>query len=143
LNLPKRLLWGALAIVLVVATAYVYRHRAPKLTAKDTMVLADFANNTGEGVFDGALRQGLSAQLEQSPFLNLLSDRRVAQTLSLVAQPKEAHLTHDVAREVCQRTSCLVQPTASSTLLISAKPLNKQLVSRSAIKTICVGPTNK
>src|SRR5579863_2697844 len=105
LNLPKRLLWGALAIVLVIATAYVYRRPAPKLTARDTIVLAEFANNTGDGVFDGALRQGLSAQLEQSPFLNLLSDRRVAQTLSLMAQPKEAHLTHDVAREVCQRTA--------------------------------------
>ena len=76
-----------------------------KLTDKDTIVLADFANTTGDTVFDGALRQGLSAQLEQSPFLNLLSDQQIAKTLSLMAQPKDTRLTHELAREVCQRTA--------------------------------------
>src|SRR5579864_1820640 len=98
--------WLAAALLLVaVLVSVLVSNRNAVLTDKDTVVLADFTNNTGDGVFDGALRQGLSAQLEQSPFLNLLSDRRVAQTLSLMAQPKEAHLTHDVAREVCQRTA--------------------------------------
>src|SRR6185369_3053039 len=60
---------------------------------------------TGDPVFDDALRQGLSSQLEQSPFLHLLSDERTAQTLSLMAQPKDSHLTHDLARDVCQRTA--------------------------------------
>jgi hypothetical protein len=78
---------------------------AAKLTEKDTIVLADFTNTTGDSVFYGALRQGLSSQLEQSPFLNLLSDERIAQTLSLMAQPKDARLTHELAREVCQRTA--------------------------------------
>ncbi|HKF51171.1 MAG TPA: protein kinase [Candidatus Acidoferrales bacterium] len=75
------------------------------LTDKDTIVLADFANSTGDPVFDGTLRQGLSAQLAQSPFLSLISDDRIAQTLTLMAEPKDAHLTPDVARDVCQRTA--------------------------------------
>ena len=94
----------ALAIVLVVS-GYFHLHRSPKLTERDTVVLADFANATGDPVFDGTLRHGLSAQLEQSPFLNLLSDQRIAQTLSLMAQPKDPRLTHELAGEVCQRTA--------------------------------------
>src|SRR4029077_16528742 len=76
-----------------------------RLTEKDSIVLAEFTNTTGDPVFDGTLRQGLSAQLEQSPFLNLLSDQRVAQTLALMAQPKDARLTRELAHEVCQRTA--------------------------------------
>ena len=94
----------ALAVVVLAAGGYFYLHRAPKLTAKDTIVLADFANTTGDAVFDDALRQGLSAQLEQSPFLSLLSDERISQTLALMSQPKDARLTHELGREVCQRT---------------------------------------
>jgi DNA-binding winged helix-turn-helix (wHTH) protein/Tfp pilus assembly protein PilF len=96
----------AIALAAVFAVAW-YRssHKAPKLTEKDTVVIADFANTTGDPVFDGALRQGLSAQLEQSPFLNLLSDRRAAQTLALMGQPKDVRLTHALAQEVCQRTA--------------------------------------
>jgi eukaryotic-like serine/threonine-protein kinase len=98
---------GAVALVIIAAIAgyFLSNHRTPKLTEKDTIVLADFANTTGDAVFDGTLRQGLSSQLEQSPFLNLLSDERIAQTLSLMAQPKDTRLTHDLAREVCQRTA--------------------------------------
>jgi eukaryotic-like serine/threonine-protein kinase len=96
------------AIVLVVAGVggwlYFTRH-AQALTDKDTIVLAEFANTTGDPVFDGTLRQGLSAQLDQSPFLSLISDERIARTLSLMAKPKDARLTPDVAREVCQRTA--------------------------------------
>jgi len=86
----------ALAIVVLVVSGYFYLHRSPKLTERDTVVLADFANATGDPVFDGTLRHGLSAQLEQSPFLNLLSDQRIAQTLSLMAPP--AHLPLPEAR---------------------------------------------
>jgi serine/threonine protein kinase/tetratricopeptide (TPR) repeat protein len=96
---------AALAIVALGVSGYFYIHRPPKLTDKDTIVLADFTNTTGDPVFDGALRQGLSSQLEQSPFLNLLSDERIAQTLSLMAQPKDTPLTPELAREVCQRTA--------------------------------------
>jgi eukaryotic-like serine/threonine-protein kinase len=96
---------AAVALLALSIGGYFYFHRTPKLTDKDTIVLADFANSTGDPVFDGTLRQGLSSQLEQSPFLNLLSDERIAQTLSLMTQPKDARLTHELAREVCQRTA--------------------------------------
>lgn len=70
-------------------------------------MLAEFANKTGDSVFDGlsTLRQGLSTQLEQSPFLNLLSDDRIGRTLALMEQPKGTRLTHELAREVCQGTA--------------------------------------
>jgi tetratricopeptide (TPR) repeat protein len=71
-------------------------------------VLADFTNTTGDPVFDGTLRQGLAAQLEQSPFLSLISDERIAQTLTLMSQQREARLTPAIAREVCQRTASAV-----------------------------------
>ena len=106
-------LWKVLvpaAIVLVaaaIAGAFYLRTRqtATRLSEKDTIVLSEFTNTTGDPIFDGTLRQGLSAQLEQSPFLNLLSDERVAQTVALMAQPKGVRLTHELAREVCQRTA--------------------------------------
>jgi serine/threonine protein kinase/predicted Zn-dependent protease len=97
---------AGLIVIAAVGAAYFFLHRhAPKLTEKDTIVLADFTNTTGDPVFDGALRQGLSAQLEQSPFLSLISDERIAQTLALMSQPKDARLTSAVVREVCQRTA--------------------------------------
>jgi len=107
-----RKLWRVLvpaALILVavaIAGAFYFRsgQTTHRLTEKDSIVLAEFTNTTGDPVFDGTLRQGLSAQLEQSPFLNLLSDERVAQTLALMAQPKDARLTRELAREVCQRT---------------------------------------
>jgi eukaryotic-like serine/threonine-protein kinase len=97
---------AVLAIAALVAGGLYFRSRpAAALTEKDTIVLADFTNTTGDPVFDGALRQGLSSQLEQSPFLNALSDQRIAQTLALMSQPKDARLTHQLARQVCQRTA--------------------------------------
>jgi len=96
---------AALAVVVIAGVLYWYLHRTPKLTAKDTVVLADFTNTTGDPVFDGTLRQGLSSQLEQSPFLNLLSDEQVAQTLALMSQPKDARITRELARDICQRTA--------------------------------------
>lgn len=91
-----------------------------KLTEKDTVVLADFTNTTGDPVFDGTLRQGLSVQLEQSPFLNLLSDQRIAQTLSQMAKPKDTRLTYELAREVCQHTG------STATLEESIEQVGKQ-----------------
>jgi len=95
-----------LTVLLVAGVLVTLRRpaRASKLTEKDTVVLAEFANRTSDPVFDGTLRQGLSAELQQSPFLNLLSDRRIAETLSLMKKPKDTRLADDLAREVCQRT---------------------------------------
>ena len=91
--------------------AYLYVHRAPKLTEKDSIIIADFANSTGDPIFDGTLRQGLSVQLEQTPFLNLVSGDRITQALRLMEKPPDTRLTADVAREVCQRVnaSALIQ----------------------------------
>jgi eukaryotic-like serine/threonine-protein kinase len=75
------------------------------LTDKDTIVVADFTNTTGDPVFDGTLRQGLSVQLEQSPFLSIISDLQIQRTLRLMGQQPDARLTPEVAREVCQRTA--------------------------------------
>jgi eukaryotic-like serine/threonine-protein kinase len=93
------------AAILVAAGLYTRSQRKPKLTERDTIVLADFDNRTGDPVFDVALRQALAAQLEQSPFLNLLSDQHIAETLSLMTQPKDSRLNPELAHEVCQRTA--------------------------------------
>jgi serine/threonine protein kinase/tetratricopeptide (TPR) repeat protein len=80
-------------------------HRPPKLSERDTFVLADFANSTGDPIFDDALKQALSTQLEQSPFINVLADRKVRETLKLMNLPPSERLTEAVAREICLRTS--------------------------------------
>jgi serine/threonine protein kinase len=77
----------------------------PKLTDKDTIVLADFDNKTGDAVFDDTLRQGLAVELQQSPFLSLISDTRIRQMLALMGQPKDARLTSEIAQQVCERTA--------------------------------------
>lgn len=83
---------------------YLYFHRTPKLTDKDTIVLADFTNTTSDPVFDGTLRQGMAVQLEQSPFVSLISDERIHQVLRLMDKPADARLTPEIAREICERT---------------------------------------
>jgi eukaryotic-like serine/threonine-protein kinase len=85
--------------------AYFHFHSPPKLTDKDTIVLADFTNTTGDPVFDGTLRQGLAIQLEQSPFLSLVPDDRIRRTLRLMGQPPDVPLNAERAREVCERTA--------------------------------------
>jgi len=96
---------GAALTVLVVGSVFFLRLRRPiTLRATDSVVLADFTNTTGDSVFDGALRQGLAVQLEQSPFLSLVSEDRIQQTLGLMGQPADSRLTPVIAREICQRT---------------------------------------
>jgi serine/threonine protein kinase/tetratricopeptide (TPR) repeat protein len=102
--------WTA-AIVAVIVVAglavggrLIFSRKAHALTDKDTIVLSDFTNTTGDTVFDGTLRQGLSVQLEQSPFLSIVSDQQIQQTLGLMGQPADAKLTPAIARELCQRS---------------------------------------
>jgi eukaryotic-like serine/threonine-protein kinase len=100
--------WIVAAAVLLVATGIslgLFLRRPAVLSEKDTVVLAEFANSTGDPVFDSALREGLSVQLEQSPFLKLISEERIKQTLGLMGQPAEAKLSPEIARELCQRTA--------------------------------------
>ncbi|MGO9517164.1 MAG: protein kinase domain-containing protein [Candidatus Korobacteraceae bacterium] len=98
-------IFAAVAVLLLSVAGYFYLHRAPKLTDDDTIVLADFTNSTGDPVFDGTLRQGLSVQLEQSPFLSIISDQQIQQTLQMMTQKPDARLTPEIARELCQRTA--------------------------------------
>ncbi len=100
----KLLATAAVVIVLLAGGLYWRSHRAIRLTDKDTIVLADFDNKTGEAVFDDTLKQGLAVQLEQSPFLDLVSERKVNATLKLMGRPAGDRVTPDVSREVCQRT---------------------------------------
>src|SRR5208337_3878569 len=81
-----------------------HTRKAHALTDKDTIVLSDFDNKTGDAVFDDTLKQGLSVQLEQSPFLALICERRVNETLKLMGRSPDDRLTANVTREVCQRT---------------------------------------
>jgi serine/threonine protein kinase len=104
----RRRLWpviaaSAIVVVSLAVGAFFYLHRSPQLTEKDTIVLADFANTTGDAVFDDTLKQALAVQLEQSPFLNVLSDQKVNATLRLMDRSPSDRLTENVARELCQR----------------------------------------
>src|SRR5262249_3258202 len=92
-------------IALAVAGWFFSRgRRAQALTERDSVVVADFVNTTGDSIFDGALKQALAFQLEQSPFLNIVPEQRVRETLRLMGRSPDARLTADVGREVCQRT---------------------------------------
>jgi eukaryotic-like serine/threonine-protein kinase len=111
----KRIGWKAIVSTIAISTmvvaavlsglSYFHFRRAPRLTDKDTIVLADFTNTTGDPVFDGTLRQGMAVQLAQSPFLSLISEERIQHTLGLMGQSPGARLTPEVAREVCERTA--------------------------------------
>ena len=101
------------AAILAVSSYYLYSQRTPKLTDKDTIVLADFANTTGDPVFDETLRQGLAVQLGQSPFLSIVTEERIRKALRLMGQPSSARLTGDMARDLCVRTGSTAVVTGS------------------------------
>jgi tetratricopeptide (TPR) repeat protein/predicted Ser/Thr protein kinase len=104
----RRALWlsiGAAAVIAAAVAGTIYGRRPATLTDKDTIVLAEFTNRTGDPVFDGTLRQGLAAQLQQSPFLSLVSDDRIGKTLAMMEQSPDARLTPEIAQGVCVRTA--------------------------------------
>ncbi len=112
--------WGKIAAgaaVLVAAVIggglYVRSHQAEALTTKGTILIADFVNTTGDNVFDGTLKKALAVDLEQSPYLNVLSEGKVQQTLALMGKPSDTRLTPEVAREICQRSSVKALITGS------------------------------
>ncbi|HEY1947171.1 MAG TPA: protein kinase, partial [Bryobacteraceae bacterium] len=100
----RRAAASAFGIIAIASGLFFYVRRTPRLTEKDTIVLADFKNATGDPVFDGTLRQGLALQLEQSPFLSLVSEERIQQSLHMMQRPADERLTPELAREVCERT---------------------------------------
>jgi serine/threonine protein kinase/tetratricopeptide (TPR) repeat protein len=108
-EVPSRLgMWRVvipvvLATVVLTGGGYLYFHRTPKLTDKDTIVLADFDNKTGDAIFDDTLKTALNVSLRQSPFLSVLSDQQVAETLKLMTRPADTKLTPAVIRELCLR----------------------------------------
>jgi serine/threonine protein kinase/Tfp pilus assembly protein PilF len=106
---PPRNFWKivvpiSLLAALIAVGLYYRSNQGKPLTQKDTVVLADFANSTGDPVFDDTLKTALSISLRQSPFLNLLPDGDIAKTLQLMTRPASTKLTPEVARELCQRT---------------------------------------
>jgi len=103
-----------LLVALLVAGGFYYRsHQSKPLTEKDTIVLADFANRTGDPVFDDTLKTALTVSLRQSPFLNVLSDSEVAKTLQQMTRPASTKLTPEIARELCQRVGSKAYITGS------------------------------
>ena len=125
-QVPSRTRWRLVAAAGVAAAvlvgAYLFAPRAATLTDTDTLVIAEFTNTTGDPVFDETLRQGLAVQLQQSPFLSLVSDERIRRTLALMEQPAEARLTPDIAQGVCVRTA------SAAVLEGSIAPLGSQYV---------------
>ncbi len=112
--------WGKIAAVAAVLVAvvgggglYLRSRQAGALTTKDTILIADFVNTTGDNVFDGTLKKALAVDLEQSPYLNVLSEGKVQQTLGLMGKPSDTRLTPEIAREICQRSGVKALLTGS------------------------------
>jgi serine/threonine protein kinase/tetratricopeptide (TPR) repeat protein len=119
----------ALLVAGVLAAGLYYRsHRSKPLTEKDTIVLADFTNTTGDPVFDDALKTALNVSLRQSPFLNVLSDSEVTKTLQMMTRPPSTKLTPEVARELCQRAGSKAYIAGSISSLGSAYVLGLKAV---------------
>jgi tetratricopeptide (TPR) repeat protein len=113
---------------LAAAGLYFGTHGSKPLTDKDTIVIADFANSTGDAVFDDTLKTALTVALNQSPFLNVLAENRVAATLKLMTRPAGERLTPEVAREVCQRTDSKAYVAGSIASLGTAYVLGLKVV---------------
>ena len=94
---------GLIAILIAASIVFFRLRGAHALNEKDTILLADFVNTTGDAVFDGTLKQALAAQLSQSPFLNIFSEDRVREAMKFMGRSPDDRLTRDVAREICQR----------------------------------------
>jgi eukaryotic-like serine/threonine-protein kinase len=96
---------AAILIALTGAGLYLRSKSSARLTEKDSVLLADFVNTTGDAVFDGTLKQALAVQLEQSPYLNIVPESKIREALRLMGKPSDERLTNDVAREICERQS--------------------------------------
>jgi serine/threonine protein kinase/tetratricopeptide (TPR) repeat protein len=116
---PRRrrrlLIPAAMAVVIAGAgvSLYLSKHRAPALTEKDSILVTDFSNTTGDAVFDGTLKKALAVDLEQSPFLNVFPDAKIQQTLKFMSRPADTRITSDIGREICQRNGIKALLTGS------------------------------
>ncbi len=104
---------AALALIALAIGGYFFFHRGPKLTEKDRIVISDFTNSTGDAAFDDTLKQALTTELGQSPFLNILSDQKVTDMLRMMGRQPNERLTKEVTREICQRTASASMLTGS------------------------------
>jgi serine/threonine protein kinase/tetratricopeptide (TPR) repeat protein len=129
--------WFLIALVVVLLAAlvggglYWRARRSARLTGKDSVLLADFVNTTGDPVFEGTLKQALAVQLEQSPYLNLLPESQIRKALKFMGRPSDEHLTRDVAREICLRENVKAMLTGSisslgSHYVITLEAINAQ-----------------
>ena len=110
---PGVLVPAAAVVAVLVAGMLLYGRRAPALTERDTVLVADFANTTGDPIFDGTLKQALAVKLEESPYLNIFPDDRIRYTLRLMSRPPEERVGAAVAREICQRQNIKAMLTGS------------------------------
>ncbi len=110
-EVPRRPLWkilvpaGAVLLAIIAGGLYFRSSRAQAITEKDSILLADFVNTTGDGVFDGTLKKALAVDLQQSPFLNVVSEEKARQTLTLMGKPTDEQITAAIGREIAQRTN--------------------------------------
>ena len=113
-NKKRTILLAVLAtLAIAVSVRFIFFRAAPALTEADTILLTDFVNTTGDEVFDGTLKQALAVQLGQSPFLNMLSEDRVRETLKFMGRSPDERVTRDVGREICQRQGLKAMLTGS------------------------------
>src|SRR5437899_8967291 len=114
----KRVAVLVLAVLVIAAiAAFLLIRGTPALTEKDTILIADFVNTTGDSVFDGALKQALAVQFEQSPFLNVTPESRIREALRFMGRSSDERVTGEVGREICQRegSKARLQGSISST----------------------------
>lgn len=121
----------AVAVLAAAAAAYFYTHRAPAMTERDTILIAEFANTTGDSMFDGTLKQALAVQLGQSPYLNIYPEQRVMEALRFMGRSPDERLTSDLAREVCLREGIKALLTGSiaalgSQYVVTLRAVNAQ-----------------
>lgn len=129
------------AAIAVAAAVFFYPRSAPALTEKDTILITDFVNTTGDTVFDGTLKQALAVQLGQSPFINIFPDQRVSQALRYMERSPDERVTKDIGREICQREGLKALLTGSiaslgSNYVITLEALNGQTGDSLALEQI-------
>ena len=114
-KLPWRIVVPAsvVAVALAIGSLYWHSAKAHALTEKDSVLLTDFVNTTGDPVFDGTLKQALAVQLEQSPYLNLVAESKIQQNLRYMGRPPDERITIDVAKEICLREGVKAMLTGS------------------------------
>jgi tetratricopeptide (TPR) repeat protein len=108
---------AAVVCVIAVAGLILYQRRAHAITEKDSILVADFVNTTGDAVFDGTLKKALAVDLQQSPFLNVVPEQQVLKTLKYMGRPPDQLVTSDIGREICQREGIKAMLTGSIALV--------------------------